>query len=68
VAESRKVVAQNMVESLRRAEFLNLDLPVSKLADSLTGIDEVAGYVLLWEKYVLVVADIQDVAGNPVVK
>lgn len=32
-------------------------------------LEEVAGYVLAWEKYVLVVADIAaDIAVNPAVK
>lgn len=66
--ESRKVQAEKALDALKRAELVNLDVPVSRLADAIASIGEEAGYVLAWEKYVLVVADIADQVGNPVIK
>jgi hypothetical protein len=66
MAERSQVGARKAMEFLRTSELVNLDIPVSRLTDSVSKLEEVAGYVLAWEKYVLVVADIADVATNPV--
>ncbi|UZN03618.1 hypothetical protein [Cellulomonas sp. S1-8] len=61
--------ARKALDLLRSSEIVNLEIPVSRLTDSVSKLDEVAGYVLAWEKYVLVVADFaQDVVTNPVVR
>lgn len=61
--------ARKALELLRSSEIVNLEIPVSRLTDSVSRLEEVAGYVLAWEKYVLVVGDIaQDVVTNPVTR
>ncbi|MBD7919820.1 hypothetical protein H9657_16230 [Cellulomonas sp. Sa3CUA2] len=61
--------ARKALELLRSSEIVNLEIPVSRLTDSVSKLEEVAGYVLAWEKYVLVVGDIaQDVVTNPVTR
>ncbi|MBO3089707.1 hypothetical protein [Cellulomonas dongxiuzhuiae] len=61
--------ARRALELLRSSEIVNLEIPVSRLTDSVSKLEEVAGYVLVWEKYVLVVADsAQDIVTNPVAR
>jgi hypothetical protein len=47
--------ATKAIDFLKRSELVNLDMPVADLADRISGLEEVAGYVLAWDKYVLVV-------------
>ncbi|HEY0639878.1 MAG TPA: hypothetical protein VGD67_19730 [Pseudonocardiaceae bacterium] len=56
------------LEYLQQSELANLDIPVSRLVDSARQLEEVAGYILLWERYVLVVADPVENITNPVVE
>ena len=66
---TNKADTRQMLAALRESELVNLDVPVSRLTDTVSKLEEVAGYVLAWEKYVLVVADIAaDIAVNPAIK
>lgn len=65
MADKSQIGARHAMEFLRSSELVNLDIPVSRLTDSVSKLEEVAGYVLAWEKYVLVVADIADIVTNP---
>ena len=49
--------AIKMIAALKSSKVLNLDVPISTVENLLhaPGIEEVAGYVLAWDKYVLVV-------------
>ncbi|MCU1358158.1 MAG: hypothetical protein JWM89_3576 [Acidimicrobiales bacterium] len=65
MAEKSQMNARKAMEFLRASELVNLDIPVSQLAESVGKLEEVAGYVVAWEKYVLVVADVGDFRTNP---
>jgi hypothetical protein len=49
--------AIRMIAALKSSKVLNLDVPISTVENLLhaPGLEEVAGYVLAWDKYVLVV-------------
>ncbi len=49
--------ALKMIAALKSSKVLNLDVPISTVENLLhaPGMEEVAGYVLAWDKYVLVV-------------
>ncbi len=66
--ESRNLAARRAIEFLSSSELVNMEMPVSRLADSVSKLEEVAGYVLAWEKYVLVVGDIAEQIENPVIR
>lgn len=69
MAVAKAEQARKALELLRSSEIVNLEIPVSRLTDSVSKLEEVAGYVLAWEKYVLVVGDIAaDVVTNPVTR
>ena len=69
MAESRKNLgARRAVEFLQSSELVDLEMPISRLADSVSKLEEVAGYVLAWEKYVLVIGDVADQIENPVIR
>ncbi|GGO99866.1 hypothetical protein [Wenjunlia tyrosinilytica] len=53
------------LEFLQSSGLVNLDISLEHLVRATTTLDEVAGYVLAWEKYVLVVASECDAAANP---
>jgi len=65
-AKTRKLQARQAFDFLRSSELVNLDMPVAQLAESVSRLEEVAGYVLAWDKYVLVVADFAADTINPV--
>lgn len=48
---------------LQESKLVNLDMSVSDLSASVGRLDEVAGYVIAWEKYVLVVSELADEAA-----
>ena len=56
-----------MISALKTARVLNLDVPMSIVESMLhvPGLEEVAGYVLAWDKYVLVVGK-EQASINPV--
>lgn len=66
--ESRNLAARRAIEFLSSSELVNMEMPVSRLADSVSKLEEVAGYVLAWEKYVLVVGDFAEQIENPVIR
>ncbi|HWJ07877.1 MAG TPA: hypothetical protein VNS46_00785 [Nocardioides sp.] len=66
--ESRNLAARRAIEFLSSSELVNMEMPVSRLADSVSKLEEVAGYVLAWEKYVLVVGDVAEQIENPVIR
>ncbi|HEX2165301.1 MAG TPA: hypothetical protein VHM02_15250 [Thermoanaerobaculia bacterium] len=65
MSEVKRPDARKVFEILQRSELVNLDVPVRQLADSVSKLEEVAGYVIAWEKYVLVVASELAQVSNP---
>jgi hypothetical protein len=49
--------ASEMIDRLKEAKVIDLDVSIGKVlsASLVTDIEKVAGYVLAWDKYVLVV-------------
>ncbi|WP_354644344.1 hypothetical protein [Kitasatospora camelliae] len=51
------VDARKALDFLRTSGLVDLSLPLERVVDQVGQLDEVAGYVLAWERYVLVVAN-----------
>ncbi|MEU8781540.1 hypothetical protein [Streptomyces sp. NPDC048637] len=62
------VDARKALDFLRTSGLVDLSVPLSRVVDQVSQLDDVAGYVLAWERYVLVVAnqvaDDDSAAGN----
>ncbi|HOS97648.1 MAG TPA: hypothetical protein PLR71_14725 [Deltaproteobacteria bacterium] len=48
--------ARKAVEFLQASKLVDLKMPVEQLVGAVSKLEQVAGYVLAWERYVLVVA------------
>lgn len=49
---------RELVKRLKEAKIINLDTPIGQILDETAeqpGMDEVAGYVCCWDKYVIVI-------------
>ena len=65
----RKLNARKAVDFLQSSELVALDMPLARVVANVSKLDEVAGYVIAWEDYVLVVAsDIKQELVQPVAK
>ncbi|MBL1101980.1 hypothetical protein [Streptomyces coffeae] len=53
---SCSIDTRKALEFLQTSGLVHLEIPLEQLVRATTTLDEVAGYVLAWEKYVLVVA------------
>ncbi|MFI6849446.1 hypothetical protein OG535_39215 [Kitasatospora sp. NBC_00085] len=51
------VDARKALDFLRTSGLVDLSLPLARVVDQVGQLDDVAGYVLAWERYVLVVAN-----------
>ncbi|MCF3145521.1 hypothetical protein [Streptomyces platensis] len=51
------VDARKALDFLRTSGLVDLTVPLQRVVDQVSQLDEVAGYVLAWERYVLVVAN-----------
>ncbi|MGY5125533.1 hypothetical protein [Streptomyces nigrescens] len=51
------VDARKALDFLRTSGLVDLSVPLSRVVDQVSQLDDVAGYVLAWERYVLVVAN-----------
>ncbi|MET7801781.1 hypothetical protein [Streptomyces decoyicus] len=51
------VDARKALDFLRTSGLVDLSVPLERVVDQVSQIDDVAGYVLAWERYVLVVAN-----------
>ncbi|MFG2530616.1 hypothetical protein [Streptomyces sp. NPDC048516] len=49
--------ARKALDFLRTSGLVDLSVPLERVVDQVSQIDDVAGYVLAWERYVLVVAN-----------
>ena len=49
------VDARKALDFLRNSGLVDLDIPLSRLVGEVSQLVDVAGYVLAWERYVLVV-------------
>jgi len=61
--ETNARIANDIVERLKESKVIDLDASVGKVlsASLVTDVEKVAGYVLAWDKYVLVVGkDIEE--------
>ncbi|MGW9433956.1 hypothetical protein ACWHA1_39320 [Streptomyces decoyicus] len=54
---SPPVDARKALDFLRTSGLVDLSVPLERVVDQVSQIDDVAGYVLAWERYVLVVAN-----------
>ena len=60
--KDRALEARKAVEFLQTSKLVDLNAPLDQVVSAVTKLDEVAGYVLAWERYVLVVAsDFSDI-------
>ncbi|MFG2193703.1 hypothetical protein [Streptomyces sp. NPDC048639] len=50
------VDARKALDFLRTSGLVDLDVPLERIVTQVSQLDDVAGYVLAWERYVLVVA------------
>ncbi|MGW2643017.1 hypothetical protein [Streptomyces sp. NPDC001348] len=51
------VDARKALEFLRTSGLVDLSVPLERVVGQVSQLEEVAGYVLAWERYVLVVAN-----------
>ncbi|MCF3173744.1 hypothetical protein IPZ61_10495 [Streptomyces sioyaensis] len=51
------VDARKALDFLRTSGLVDLSVPLERVVDQVSQLDDVAGYVLAWERYVLVVAN-----------
>nr|WTA00836.1 hypothetical protein OH820_35440 [Streptomyces sp. NBC_00857] len=49
--------ARKALDFLRTSGLVDLTLPLEHVVNQVSQLDDVAGYVLAWERYVLVVAN-----------
>ncbi len=47
--------ARKAIDFLQRSELINLEMPVSQLVQGVSDFERVAGYVVAWDRYVVVV-------------
>jgi hypothetical protein len=50
--------ARKAMEFLQSSKLVDLSMPAERLVGEVSRLEEVAGYVLAWDRYVLVVGDI----------
>ncbi|WP_432073879.1 hypothetical protein [Streptomyces wuyuanensis] len=58
------VDARKALDFLRTSGLVDLSVPLERVVGQVSQLDDVAGYVLAWERYVLVVAN--EVAADAV--
>ncbi|TVL89704.1 hypothetical protein [Streptomyces sp. SAJ15] len=51
------VDARKALDFLRTSGLVDLRIPLEQIVNQVSQLDDVAGYVLAWERYVLVVAN-----------
>ncbi|MET9888517.1 hypothetical protein ABZZ20_36485 [Streptomyces sp. NPDC006430] len=51
------VDARKALDFLRSSGLVDLSVPLERVVGQVSQLDDVAGYVLAWERYVLVVAN-----------
>ncbi len=51
------VDARKALDFLRTSGLVDLSVPLERVVGQVSQLDDVAGYVLAWERYVLVVAN-----------
>ncbi|WP_148716257.1 hypothetical protein [Chitinolyticbacter meiyuanensis] len=48
--------ARKAMQFLQESKLIDLSMPVERVVGAVSKLEQVAGYVLAWERYVLVVA------------
>jgi hypothetical protein len=61
---SPAVDARKALDFLRNSGLVDLDLTLERVIGQVSNLDDVAGYVLAWERYVLVVASEREAEGE----
>ena len=62
----RKLEARKAMEFVQTSGLIDLKMPLEKVVGTVSKLDQVAGYVLAWERYVLVVAqELEGRVSNP---
>lgn len=59
------VDARKALDFLRTSGLIDLSVPLEHVVGQVSQLDDVAGYVLAWERYVLVVANEVEDACTP---
>ncbi|MFE3864513.1 hypothetical protein ACFXPT_29275 [Streptomyces goshikiensis] len=59
------VDSRKALDFLRTSGLVDLKLPLERVVGQISQLDDVAGYVLAWERYVLVVANEVDDVSAP---
>ncbi|MFE3934285.1 hypothetical protein ACFXPJ_10950 [Streptomyces goshikiensis] len=59
------VDSRKALDFLRTSGLVDLNLPLERVVGQISQLDDVAGYVLAWERYVLVVANEVDDVSAP---
>lgn len=57
--------ARKALDFLRTSGLVDLNVPLERVVGQVSQLDDVAGYVLAWERYVLVVANEVADASTP---
>jgi len=68
--QDRALDARKAMEFLQTSKMIDLKMPIEQIVGAVSKLDQVAGYVLAWERYVLVVASIEteEIVGKEVMK
>ncbi|CCK32794.1 hypothetical protein BN159_8416 [Streptomyces davaonensis JCM 4913] len=66
--DKRSVDSRKALEFLQSSGLVDLKMPLETVVANASKLEEVAGYVLAWERYVLVVSNELDQVSNPVAR
>ncbi|KPI15844.1 hypothetical protein OV450_8176 [Actinobacteria bacterium OV450] len=68
MADKRAVDSRKALDFLQSSGLVDLKMPLETVVSNASKLEDVAGYVLAWERYVLVVSNEFDQVSNPVVR
>lgn len=54
--QDRALAARKAMDFLQTSKMIDLKMPIEKIVEAVSELDQVAGYVCAWERYVIVVA------------
>ncbi|MEU4768226.1 hypothetical protein AB0H12_33750 [Actinosynnema sp. NPDC023794] len=68
MAENSSVAARKAIDFIQTSGLVNVDVPLKDVFRDVGKLEEVAGYVAVWEKYAVVVAsEAEQVVKSPVI-
>ncbi|MET9735076.1 hypothetical protein ABZZ79_31870 [Streptomyces sp. NPDC006458] len=68
MADKRSVDARKALDFLQSSGLVDLKTPLETVVSNASKLEEVAGYVLAWERYVLVVSNELDQLSDPIAR